>query len=342
MSAAFKVPEGFEVQQFSTDQQAPNIINMTVDSRGRVIVAGPGYVRALVDENKDGVADRSIVLANNPKDGAQGLAVDGENLLVVGDGGLWLWEGLLSVKGSSKPAKQLLHIPTGSEHGTHSIQLGPDHHWYVIAGNYAGGINALSESTGRRPARAGTIWRIEKNFSKKQLWSEGIRNAYDFSFSALGNIVTYDSDDERDSGLPFYRPCRVLELNVDSDAGWVSKGWKDGDAYWTMPGILAETGRASPTGVTCCLHPAWPSSYYGAIIVADWTFGRIWCLKRLPNGQWEKELLLESTGSLGFARPTWLLTSMDDCWFVPAVAARKGCLCLEVERGSYDTSRRSR
>lgn len=310
MSAAFKVPEGFEVQQFSTDEQAPNIINMTVDSRGRVIVAGPGYIRALVDENKDGVADRSIVLANNPKDGAQGLAVDGENLLVVGDGGLWLWEGLLSAKGSMKPAKQLLRIPTGSEHGTHSIQLGPDHHWYLIAGNYAGGINALSESTGRRPARAGSIWRIEKNLSKKQLWSEGIRNAYDFSFSAMGNIVTYDSDDERDSGLPFYRPCRVLELNIDSDAGWVSKGWKDGDAYGTMPSILAETGRASPTGVTCCLHPAWPSSYYGAIIVADWTFGRIWCLKRLPDGQWEKELLLESTGSLGFA-PTDLAFDVE-------------------------------
>ena len=310
MSAAFKVPVGFEVQQFSNDALATNIINMTVDSTGSVIVAGPGYLRALVDQNGDGVADRSQLLANHPKDGAQGLAVDGENLLVVGDGGVWVWEGLLSAKGSSKPAKQLLRLPTGSEHGTHSIQLGPDHHWYVIAGNYAGGINALAESNGRRSPRAGTMWRIEKSFTKKQLWSEGLRNAYDFSFSALGDIVTYDSDDERDSGLPFYRPCRVLQLNMDSDAGWVSKGWKDNDSYLTMSEVLAETGRASPTGVTCCMHPAWPSSYFGSVIVADWTFGRIWCIKRLPDGGSEKELLMESTGSLGFA-PTDLAFTPD-------------------------------
>ena len=310
MSAAFKVPTGFEVQQFSTDAQATNIINMTVDSKGRVIAAGPGYLRALVDENGDGAADRSQVIANFPKDGAQGLAVDGDNLLVVGDGGVWVWEGLLSAKGSTKAAKQVLRLPTGSEHGTHSLQLGPDHHWYVIAGNYAVGINALAESSGRRSARAGTIWRMEKNFGKKQLWSEGIRNAYDFSFTATGAIVTYDSDDERDSGLPFYRPCRIYQLNFDSDAGWVSKGWKDNDSYATMPNVLGETGRASPTGVTCCLHPAWPASYYGSLIMADWTFGRIWCLKRLPNGEWEKELLMESTGSLGFA-PTDLAFTPD-------------------------------
>lgn len=310
MSAAFKVPTGFEAQQFSTDAQATNIINMTVDTLGRVIVAGPGYLRALVDDNGDGVADRSQLLANHPKDGAQGLAVDGDNLLVVGDGGVWLWEGLVSAKGSVKPAKQILRLPTGSEHGTHRIQLGPDHHWYIMAGNYAGGINALAESSGRRPARAGTVWRLEKNFTKKQLWSEGLRNAYDFSFSALGDIVTYDSDDERDSGLPFYRPCRVYQLGLDSDSGWVSKGWKDNDSFITMPAVLAETGRASPTGVACCMHPAWPSSYFGSIIVADWTFGRIWCLKRLPSGQFEKELLMESTGSLGFA-PTDLAFTPD-------------------------------
>ena len=310
LSSSFKVPAGFEVQQFSTDAQATNIFNMTVDSSGRVIVAGPGYLKALVDENADGVADRSLLLANQPKDGAQGLAVDGENLLVVGDGALWIWEGLLSPRGSSKPAKLLMRIPTGSEHGSHSIQFGPDHHWYLIAGNYAGGIQNVNERLGKRPARAGTVWRMEPSLTKKQLWSEGLRNAYDFTFSALGEIVTYDSDDERESGLPFYRPCRVLQLNLDSDAGWVSKGWKDNAGYLTMPEVLTETGRASPTGVTCCLNPTWPPAYYGAIIVADWTFGRIWCVKRLEDGRWEKELLMESTGSLGFA-PTDIAFAPD-------------------------------
>lgn len=310
LSSSFKVPEGFEVQQFSTDAQATNIFNMTVDSSGRVIVAGPGYLKALVDENADGAADRSQLLANYPKDGAQGLAVDGENLLVVGDGALWIWEGLLSPRGSSKPAKSVMRIPTGSEHGSHSLQFGPDHHWYLIAGNYASGIQGVSEKSIRRPARAGTVWRMEPSLTKKQLWSEGIRNAYDFTFSALGDIVTYDSDDERESGLPFYRPCRVLQLNLDSDSGWVSKGWKDNAGYLTMSDVLAETGRASPTGVTCCLHPAWPRAYYGAIILADWTFGRIWCVKRLEDGRWEKELLMESSGSLGFA-PTDIAFAPD-------------------------------
>jgi putative heme-binding domain-containing protein len=310
LAQAFRVPEGFEITQFATDSQATNIINMTVDAAGRVIVAAPGYLKALVDDNRDGVADRSVLLANAPKDGAQGLAVDGNNLFVVGDGGLWLWEGLLSAKGSTRPAKQLLKFPTGAEHGTHSIQLGPDHHWYLIAGNFAGGITNLGESSTRRNGRAGTVWRMDRTLAKRQLWSEGLRNAYDFSFTALGSIVTYDSDDERDSGLPFYRPTRIFQLNLDSDSGWVSRGWKDNDAYVTMPDVLAETGRASPTGVTCCLHPAWPESYYGAILAADWTFGRIWCLKPDPQGGWTRELLVESTGSLGFA-PTDLAMAPD-------------------------------
>jgi len=300
-TSAFRVPTGFEIDYYANNDLATDVINLTVDSQQRVIVAGPGYLKALVDDNKDGKADRSILLANYPKDGAQGLYVDGDDLYVVGDGGLWQWPGLVGVKQSVTPAKQILKFPTGSEHTTHSIQRGPDGYWYLIAGNFTAGIDKLANLRGRRAARAGTVWRIDPSFNQRQLWSEGLRNAYDFAFTSLGDIVTYDSDDERDSGLPFYRPTRILQLNIDSDAGWVSRGWKDNEAFLTMPAVLAETGRGSPTGVTTYLHQAWPSSYFGCILAADWTFGRVWCLRREPKGGWRKDLLVESTGSLGFA-----------------------------------------
>ena len=48
------VPEGFEVSLFADDDLAHDIYSLTIDSFGRVVVSGPGYVRILIDANGDG------------------------------------------------------------------------------------------------------------------------------------------------------------------------------------------------------------------------------------------------------------------------------------------------
>src|SRR5450755_5197028 len=83
-----KVPPGFEVVEFADGKLANDIQVMTVDPKGRVIVAGRGYIRILIDDDGDGKADRALDFAAEPKDGAMGMLWEGDTLYVTGDGGL--------------------------------------------------------------------------------------------------------------------------------------------------------------------------------------------------------------------------------------------------------------
>src|SRR2546423_5984785 len=83
-----RVPDGFEVAEFAGDDLAHDIFTMTLDPQGRVVVAGRGYVRLLLDTTGAGKADRAVEVADGPKDGAMGLLWEGDTLYAVCDGGL--------------------------------------------------------------------------------------------------------------------------------------------------------------------------------------------------------------------------------------------------------------
>ena len=51
------VPDGFEATLFADDDLAHDIFSMAIDSFGRVVVSGSGYVKILQDTNGDGRAD---------------------------------------------------------------------------------------------------------------------------------------------------------------------------------------------------------------------------------------------------------------------------------------------
>ena len=55
----FRVPDGFEATLWADDDLATNIYAMTTDSRGRIVVSGPGYIKTLIDTDADGRADRA-------------------------------------------------------------------------------------------------------------------------------------------------------------------------------------------------------------------------------------------------------------------------------------------
>src|SRR5438067_11202228 len=63
-----KAPPGFEVTEFAGPNLANDIYCMTLDPQGRVVVAGRGYIKILVDDDGDGKADRAIDFASTPKD----------------------------------------------------------------------------------------------------------------------------------------------------------------------------------------------------------------------------------------------------------------------------------
>ena len=314
----FSVPQGFSVQRVADDVLAHDCFCMTLDGLGRPIVSGPGYIRTLIDDDGDGTYDRGVQWSTT-KQGAQGLWSEGRKLYYVGDGGLWLTEDANGDLAADPNPKKLLELPTGQEHTAHAIRRGPDGYWYLIAGNFATDISKLQNDplSPISKSRSGTLWRISPDFTKRGVWAHGMRNCYDFDFMPDGQIVTFDSDCERESTLPWYRPTRVMVLGPGSDAGWCGQAWKDEDHRLTMPLVLAQLGRGSPTGVAVYQHSSFGKKYRGAVFVLDWTFGRVIALypsrnleesKRIPN-KVPAEIFMQPSGTTGFA-PT-------DCCVAP-------------------------
>jgi putative heme-binding domain-containing protein len=137
-----------------------------------------------------------------------------------------------------------------------------------------------------------------------EIVAHGLRNAYDFAFNRQADLFTFDSDDERDVSLPWYRPTRVFQLLPGSHAGWVTRSWKRPDYFLDMPPVLAAVGRGSPTGVVCYQHTQFPAKYRDALFVLDWTFGRVLALPMSRDGstwQAKPELFLSAAGNHGFA-----------------------------------------
>ncbi len=318
--AGLKVPEGFRATLYADDDLAHDIYSMTVDSLGRVVVSGPGYVRILIDEDQDGVADSFKQFADGPASGAQGMYFLGRDLLCTGDAGLIRYRDQDGDDRADGKPDVFLRTRTGGEHNTHSIQKGPDGWWYLLLGNTTG-INekyiTLDNSPVKKPY-AGTLMRLTPDLTKGEVRADGFRNAYDFTFSANGDVFTYDSDGERDISLPWYRPTRVFHVLPGSNAGWRSRSWKRPDTFLDMPPAVAAFHRGSPTGVSCYRHRSFPAEYQGALFVADWTFGRV---HAIPLENYDGSYATEPTefitgvGQFGFA-PTDLAIGAEGALYV--------------------------
>ncbi len=317
----FKCPEGFILEAVADDKWVHDAFSMTTDSRGNLVVSGPGYIRTLTDLDSSGRFTRAIDLKATINQGAHGLWCEVGRYYFVADGGLWVVNDANGDCVADGPRKKVLDLPTGGEHDAHAIRRGPDGWWYLIVGNFASTIGKLKndpDSPVPQP-RAGTLWRISPDFSKRGVWAHGLRNAYDFDFLADGSIVTYDSDEERELTLPWYRQTRVVVLSAGSDAGWLNSAWSDLASRSTMPHTLSRLGRGSPTGVKVYDHTSFPKKYHNAIFVQDWTFGRILAIYPQPKDATDTdqaperlmaETVVQTTGKVGFA-PTDITVAPD-------------------------------
>lgn len=305
--APIQVTDGFEITKVAGDELATNIYTLTIDSNGHTVVAGPGYVKRLIDRNADGVFDDFQLVSEFPKNGAQGLYFDGSTLYAVGD------QGVLRMTdndgdGVCDPPTVVWKVKTGGEHDAHAIRKGPDDKWYLLCGNHVPfpADELLGDSLPfklLKVAHAGHLLEINKDFTKAEVHKWGFRNAYDFDFNSDGDVFTYDSDGERDVSLPWYQPTRVYRMSKTySDAGWVTASWKQPD-YLLTTDTIGRLGRGSPTGVVCYRHFQFPKSYFDALFVLDWTAGRIIVHRRDPQtGEYDQGSLFASPkGTSAFA-----------------------------------------
>ncbi len=315
-----QAPDGFEVTLYADDDLAHDIYSMTIDSLGRVVVSGAGYVRILEDTDGDGRADAAKQFVDGPQNGAQGMHFYGRDLLCSGDAGLIRYRDENGDDVADGPPDVFLKIKTGGEHDLHAIRRGPDGWFYVIAGNMAGVDDRFAtEPTSPISAPyAGTVMRLKPNLTGGEVVADGLRNAYDFDFGTQGDLFTFDSDGERDISLPWYRPTRLFQLVPGSNAGWVERSWKRPDYFLDMLPVVGEFGRGSPTGVVCYRHTQFPRDFHGALFILDWTYGRVMAVELLRDGSsWRGNPIdfLTAVGQHGFA-PTDAAVGPDGSLYV--------------------------
>lgn len=302
---------GFEVELIYTvpKQTQGSWVSMTTDPKGRLIVSdqgGQGLFRVTPGADAE---TTEVEKLNVDMSQAQGMLYVEENntLYVSRNGGGSGFYALRDTDGDDQfdEVKLLKKFNGGGEHGPHGVRRGPDGKLYVIAGNHTkipDGIAPTSphrnwaedlllkrnpdgrgHATGRM-APAGWIARTDLAGEKWELFCAGFRNAYDIDFSDAGELFTYDSDMEWDTGTPWYRPTRVNHCTSAAEFGWRFGTGKWPEYFVDSRPAVVDIGLGSPTGVTFGRDAKFPPKYQQALFINDWTYGKLYAVHLKPNG----------------------------------------------------------
>ncbi len=301
-------PAGFVVTRFAGDDLAHDVFSLAIDPQGRVVVAGPGYIKRLVDDNGDGRADRAETISTVPKSGAHGLCFVGNALICDGDNSVLRLtdsndDGIFD---SVEKLASLRH----PEHGANGIVQGPDGWFYIVCGNDSG-IGQDHVTTPYSPVkdpRCGGVLRMSPDGEQMEVVAHGFRNPYDLDFGSQGQLLIVDSDGERDHHLPWYAPTRLFDVAAGREHGWLLSGWQRSwnrpQSFFDSAPRLVEFGRGSPTGAQVYRHRQFPERFRGGLFCCCWTLGRVYfCPLEEAGGTFrsQSEVFLQTTGDVGFA-----------------------------------------
>ncbi|PHR91900.1 MAG: hypothetical protein COA78_33925 [Blastopirellula sp.] len=302
-------PDGFEISLYADDDLAHDIYSMTIDSRGRIVVAGRDYIKILHDDDQDGTADRATLFSDVPKSGAHGMVFLGSDLLCTGDNSLMLLRDQNQDDKADGPPEIVTNV-RHSEHGANGLTVGPDGWVYLICGNDA---NVFSKHVGtpHSPILApkfGTLLRFNPKTWESEVVAHGFRNPYDVAFNADGRAFTVDADGERDQYLPWFTPNRLFDISTGHHHGWILHGhkrsWNRPESFFDSGPRLVEVGRGSPTGVEVYRHHQFPKKYHNGVFSCCWTLGEVYFFPMQREGagyQSQKTTFLRTTGDAGLA-----------------------------------------
>ncbi|WP_426336179.1 DUF7133 domain-containing protein [Pseudoduganella sp. R-31] len=269
--AALRLPKGFQIAVYADNVQGAR--ELAVTDSGLVFVGSnkAGKVYALVDANRDGVAEKVVTVA-------EGL--DHPNGVALLNGALYVGEISRIIKFddieknyASKPAYKVIKndLPKETWHGAKYIKAGPDGKLYVPIGAPCNICDKEDEAYSK-------IWRMNPDGSNWELYARGVRNTVGFTWHPVTKELWFTDNgrDEMGENMP------SCELNVAPKAGMhfgfpychggvlpdpqFGKG-KSCDAY--VPPVAALGPHVAPLGLAFYTGTQFPEQYRNQLLIAE-------------------------------------------------------------------------
>lgn len=345
--AALKLYGNLEAQLFASEPMITNPTNITVDARGRVWVCDVVNYRGnqgkrpagdriltLEDTDGDGRADKSTVFyQGHDVDSALGICVLGEKVIVSCSPEVFV----LSDTDNDGRAddKEVLYTNTGDkqhDHSAHAFVFGPDGYLYWNVGNYHHGVfradgAVVKDNFGRevhndgKPYRQGMAFRQSFDGSKFEVLAHNLRNSYELTVDAFGDVWFTDNDDDGNRGTRF---CFTLDggnygyTNELTGQGWRTervgqhpevpfRHWHQNDPG-VVPNVL-NNGSGSPSGVEVYEANLLPDGIRGSVVHCE------------PGHNVVRAYLPQANGAGYAAQSIELIDGRNDQWFRPVDVA---------------------
>jgi glucose/arabinose dehydrogenase len=267
-----KLPAGFTVNTFASGIENARMLRFT--SAGDLLVSSPREGKIFLlerDQNGDGMADgRSVLLSdlNRP----HGIALhDGWLYVAETDAILRVRFDAATRTVSGTPERIVKNLPTGGNHWTRTIDVGPDGKLYVSVGS---SCNACEDDK-----RRAAILRFDLDGKNEEVYATGLRNAVDFAWQP-GTGDLYATDNGRDLLGDDFPPCELDRVVQGGFYGWPyangdrvpdpdnGKG-HEAEIARSIPPVHGFQAHVAPLGMTFYTGTMFPERYRGAIFVAQ-------------------------------------------------------------------------
>jgi len=178
VATGFKLPPGFSISVYAAD--VPGARSMTLGEKGTLFIGsrGEGKVYAVIDANRDNVADEVITIASGLRT-PNGVAFRNGSLFVAEINRVLRFDRIEErLRNPPKPVVVNAGFPDKSHHGWKFIRFGPDDKLYVPVG---APCNVCEE----KDPRFATIMRMNPDGSQLEVFASGVRNTVGFDWHPL-------------------------------------------------------------------------------------------------------------------------------------------------------------
>jgi glucose/arabinose dehydrogenase len=186
---SIRLPPGFEIAVYA---EMPGARSLTIGTDGTVYVSSPstGKVFALIDERKDGKAERVVPVVSD-LNFPNGIAFREGALYVAETSRILRYDGIdANRQVSPQPVVVTDRLPPETHHGWRYIAFGPDDWLYVP-------IGAPCNICEPDPRRHANIMRMKPDGSQLEVYAMGVRNSVGIDWNPVDRTLWF-TDNGRD------------------------------------------------------------------------------------------------------------------------------------------------